>query len=373
VFRLVRREALLLSFLACFAVAAYFCTRAMAASNRAIKEKAAAAWFQQGTRNEKKGQANEAVAAFRKATANDRANQTYLLSLARALQAARRDNEARELLLQIRENIPENPEINLELARISAREKDTSEALRYYHNALYGIWTGDDIDKQRQQIRRELIEFLISQNAEQQALSETIALSAHLPSTAEDHLQLAELFFRVDDLSNALENYKWVLRREPRDQVALLGAGKAAFKLGNYDAAKRFLNTIGGRNREAEDMLETSRLVLDSDPLGPRLTETERWRRVGEDLKEASSSVENCAMRQSDGAATQKLQNVLDELTKQRRALFAARKSPDPNMVFSSLDAVYSAEIALTSSCGPLSDRDAALLLVAQKSRGMEP
>ena len=113
-----------------------------------------------------------------------------------ALEAAHRDNEARDLLLQVRENIPENPEVNLELARISASQRNVSDALRYYHNALFGIWRGDDVDAQRQAIRRELIEFLVAQNAKEQALAETVAFAAHLPGTTAAHLQLGGLFLR---------------------------------------------------------------------------------------------------------------------------------------------------------------------------------
>lgn len=373
VFRLVRREILLLMFLSCLAAAAYFCTRVIARTNKGMKEKVAASWFQQGARDLNASRANDAVVAFRRATVNDRTSRVYSLSLARALQMANHDNEARDLLLQIRESIPENPEVNLELARISARQKNTPEALRYYHDALYGIWTGDNAEKQRQEIRRELIEFLISQNAQQQALAETIALAAHLPSTIADHLQLAELFFRVDDFASALENYRWVARREPRNQIALLGAGEAAFKLGNYAQSKHYLSAVSHRNNKAENILETSALIMDNDALGPRITESERLRRISKDLNDVAKSVESCVNRQSNTAAVQPLQGVLDKLRKQSHTVVISRRNPDPNILFSSLDLIYDAETALSSSCGPLTVPDTALLLVAQKSRGMEP
>ena len=360
-------------FLSCLAAAAYFCTRVIARTNKGMKEKVAASWFQQGARDLNASRANDAVVAFRRATVNDRTSRVYSLSLARALQMANHDNEARDLLLQIRESIPENPEVNLELARISARQKNTPEALRYYHDALYGIWTGDNAEKQRQEIRRELIEFLISQNAQQQALAETIALAAHLPSTIADHLQLAELFFRVDDFASALENYRWVARREPRNQIALLGAGEAAFKLGNYAQSKHYLSAVSHRNNKAENILETSALIMDNDALGPRITESERLRRISKDLNDVAKSVESCVNRQSNTAAVQPLQGVLDKLRKQSHTVVISRRNPDPNILFSSLDLIYDAETALSSSCGPLTVPDTALLLVAQKSRGMEP
>jgi tetratricopeptide (TPR) repeat protein len=353
-------------------VAAYLATRALASSNRSLKEKIAATWFREGQLDLRRGHADDAVAAFRKAAANDYTSRVYLVSLARALEAANRDNESKELLLQVREGIPENPEINVELARISARQRNLPEALRYYHNALYGIWTGEDVDKQRQEIRRELIEFLISQNALEQGLAETVALAAHLPATSAAHLQLGELFLRLDNPTNALQDYTWVLHRDPRNQIALRGAGEAAFKIANYGQAKRMLNALNEPDAKAKEMLQMTKLVLETDPLGPRLSESERARRIGNDIESAQRRVQECLTGHLSNSAALQLQAILDRLTVQDQALALARKRPNPNLVFASLDLLYNAESAISTSCAPLSVQDTALLLMAQKNKGME-
>jgi len=372
VFRLVRREVVLLAVLSALAVAVYLGTRALANSNRALKEKIAVTWFNEGERDLQQGQADDAVAAFRKAAVNDYRNRVYLLSLARALEAAHRDNEGRELLLQVRESIPENPEINVELARISAREKNVPDALRYYHNALYGIWTGEDVDRQRQDIRRELINFLVSQNAKEQALAETVALAAHLPSTLAAHLELGTLFSRVEDSPNALQEYTWVLRREPRNQIALLGAGEAAFRMSNYALAKRYLSGLAEPDAKAKEMLETARLVLESDPLEPRLSERERIRRASDDIKSVKYRVEQCLAQKASGSPVPPIQDVLNKLTAQMQILTGAKRHPDPNAIFSSIEIIYDAENLVSTQCGPLTVQDSALLLMAQKDRGVE-
>jgi tetratricopeptide (TPR) repeat protein len=338
VFRLVRREVVLLTFLSVLAVAVYLGTRALANNNRALKEKIAVTWFNEGERDLRQGYADDAVAAFRKAAVNDHRNRVYLLSLAKALEAAHRDSEGRELLLQVREGIPENPEINVELARISAREKNVPDALRYYHNALYGIWTGEDVDKQRQDIRRELIDFLVSQNAKEQALAETVALAAHLPSTLAAHLELGTLFSRVDDSPNALQEYTWVLRRDPRNQVALRGAGEAAFKMSSYAQAKRYLNALAEPDSKAKEMLETAKLVLESDPLEPRLSERERIRRASDDIKSVKYRLEQCLVQKVSGSAVPPIQDVLNKLTAHMQILTGAKRHPDPNAIFSSIE-----------------------------------
>lgn len=372
VFRLVRREVVLLTFLSVLAVAVYLGTRALANNNRALKEKIAVTWFNEGERDLRQGYADDAVAAFRKAAVNDHRNRVYLLSLAKALEAAHRDSEGRELLLQVREGIPENPEINVELARISAREKNVPDALRYYHNALYGIWTGEDVDKQRQDIRRELIDFLVSQNAKEQALAETVALAAHLPSTLAAHLELGTLFSRVDDSPNALQEYTWVLRRDPRNQVALRGAGEAAFKMSSYAQAKRYLNALAEPDSKAKEMLETAKLVLESDPLEPRLSERERIRRASDDIKSVKYRLEQCLVQKVSGSAVPPIQDVLNKLTAHMQILTGAKRHPDPNAIFSSIEIIYDAENLVSTQCGPLTVQDGALLLMAQKDRGVE-
>jgi tetratricopeptide (TPR) repeat protein len=372
VFRLVRREIVLLILLSIVGVFVYIGTRALASSNSALKERVAATWFEKGVQDLERGHPREAVAAFQKSVGNDHTNRVYLLSLARALEAAQRDNEARELLLQVRESVPENPETNLELARISARQKNVSDALRYYHNALYSIWTSEDADRQRQEIRKELIDFLISQNAKQQALAETIALGAHLPDTSAARVQLGDRFLRVDDPTDAFQSYKWVLHRDTRNKAALRGAGEAAFKMGNYREAKRLLGALGEQDAEAKRMFEISKWVMEGDPLEPHLAEAERVRRVSRDIEITIQGAESCVNRMGPGSAAQQMQGLLDKLVAQKRALFSARQRPVPDIVFSSLDLIYDTENAMDRSCGPLSVQDAALLLVGQKSRGMD-
>ncbi|MGH9569939.1 MAG: tetratricopeptide repeat protein, partial [Candidatus Angelobacter sp.] len=201
--------------------AVYVGTRAFANENRAIKVKIAAAWYREGEQRLREKHPDEAVTAFRKASVNDHDRQVYALSLAQALQLAGRNNEARELLLQLRESSPENPQINLELARVAAEERNVSEALRYYHSALYGIWTGGDVDARQRKIRRELINFLVAQRALDEALAEVLALAYHLPNTVQSHLELGEMFARVNDPQRAQAEFTAVLQHESRNQIAL--------------------------------------------------------------------------------------------------------------------------------------------------------
>ena len=45
--------------------------------------------------------------------------------------------------MTLRESEPEDREINLQLARLAASRQDVTEALRFYHNALYAPWPNE--------------------------------------------------------------------------------------------------------------------------------------------------------------------------------------------------------------------------------------
>ena len=64
------------------------------------------------------GQTEPAIRALRRATAINRDNRTYRLALAAALAADRQDDAARQVLLGVRELTPEDPDVNVQLARL---------------------------------------------------------------------------------------------------------------------------------------------------------------------------------------------------------------------------------------------------------------
>lgn len=371
IFRLIHREIWLLALLAMCATALYFGTRAFANTNRDMKLNDGKYWYQEGQRRLRSGHPDEAVAAFRRASLDDRGNHQYVRALAQALENDGRDAEARELLLQEREGAPESPEINVALARIAAKQHDESEAVRYYHNALYGIWTGDDVDARRRAIRRELIEFLISQHARDQALAEIFTLSGRQPNTVDGNNELGSLFLEAGDAGRALGSFRLVLRAQSHNAVALEGAGKAAFQLGNYQLAQRYLAELASPSPAARQLLNTVDLINLNNPIEPRLSFAERRRRAKTDFEQASERLEECIAINPQGASSMHpLQDQQQELEKE---LNAAHPQEQPELVFRALDFVYQVESAASKSCGPSSDMDSALLLIAQKSRGAEP
>lgn len=366
-----RREIVLLVVLGLVSAALYFGVRVFAASNHAMKINNAAYWYHEGERQLLEQHAGAAVTAFRKASLGKH-DRVYAHSLAQALAADGREAEARELLLQERETAPEDPEINVDLARLAAKAHDLPETIHYYHNALYGIWTGPNSDLQRRIVRRELIEFLIAQHARDQTLSEILALAGQLPNTVGAKIELGRLFLQNGDPEHALSNFRAALRTQPDNQVALEGAGEAAFERGDYPQARRHLWLLVNPSQREKQMLNIATLTAQIDPIEPRLTYVRRKQRVLADFKQASQQLRQCLAQKAGLPEAQALQSVADHQAELKRKLVATTQRDAPELTFRVLDFVYDAEEITSRSCGPLQDMDSALLLIAQKDRGTE-
>jgi len=105
----IHQEILKLATLIALAIAAFFVTRAIAASNRGMTERDAAEWYARGERALSDGDSPLALEAFRHATVMKRGDRQYTLALARALVATHENDTAERALLGLRESAPEDP------------------------------------------------------------------------------------------------------------------------------------------------------------------------------------------------------------------------------------------------------------------------
>jgi tetratricopeptide (TPR) repeat protein len=358
----VRREVVQLGILVVIAVAAFFATRAVAASNREMGLRDAAEWYRRGELALGERRIDDAVDAFRRATVRNRTNTRYVLALARALTVRHDEEAARAALLSLRESSPENPEINLELARLAAARQDVGEALRFYHSALYAPWLPEEAEARRG-VRLELVEFLLGHNEAKRAVSELLALSTDLPDDASHHLRLAGLFDKAGDPSGALAQYEAALARDGDNAAALAGAGRAAFQLGDYVLARRRLRRAPPAFDDVRGTLDVVDLVLSRDPLANRIGSAERRRRLAADVDYARQRSTACVERrgtQSTGGDA----GLEDEL----RALADALKaSPlEQDAIESAIDLIARVERRVDEACGPATAMDRALLLIAR-------
>jgi Tfp pilus assembly protein PilF len=254
--RLLRRDILLLCALGACVIAVYIIAKAAAARVGAIESRVAATWYRDGVRKFTSGDTEGAVDSFRKATAIDRENRTYVLAMADALAAANHNMEAQQALQQLREEDPTNAEVNLHLARLAAKRGNIPEAVLYYHSALDGMWAGPKAQEQRRNIRIELIQFLIARHDENRALSELLVLDTELPDKAAAHVQVAKLFAEAEDLRHALNDFTEALQLDPHDVDAMGGAGAVAFSLGDRHKARHFLEEAEAHGDKSAQTLQ---------------------------------------------------------------------------------------------------------------------
>ena len=360
--KIIRREIVLLVIIAVAAVPTYLFTRKIADLNRERNAHIAAYWYRQGQRQLQEGKPEEAIASLREATTNDHDNRGFAFALAQALGATNRDDEARLALLRLRESAPESPQLNLQLARLSARNHDLPEAIRYYHHALYGLWTGEKVDEQRREVRLELIHFLLDRKDRSRALAELLVLSSDAPRIAEAQLQLGQLFMEAGDTSNAMQHFALASRLDGRNAAALAGAGEAAFQLGDYTAAQSYLARAVAQNKGAEraaQLLDTARLIQSSDPLAARLSRGVRVQRLTAALAQSISRLQQCSAMATDPLRSQAKTMLLRIKPENLRE--------DPELLAAGTDLVFQIEEKASQTCGQPVGLDQALLLAGRK------
>lgn len=249
-----------------------FVVTAFAAKAYRAKERALATqWYASGERDLAACHAEAALEDFRSALIYSRDDSHIELQLAKALAAAGRLSEARAYLLRLWEDEPGNGTFNLELARLAADSHMMSEAVQYYHNAIYGQWD-DDPAGHRLQARLELAEFLLSIGQNAQAQTELTALSPDLPRDPVLETKVAELLLKTGEYEHAAPLFRQALRLRPNYNPALEGAEEVSFNMGNYRDAWRYLTHAkrgGALSTHAQSLLGTASLVLEVDPLAP--------------------------------------------------------------------------------------------------------
>jgi tetratricopeptide (TPR) repeat protein len=336
-------------------------------------------WFAKGETDLKGGQANSALEDFRTALAYSPDNSLYRLRLAQALMAANRDDEARSHLLTLWRDEPGNSTVNLELARLAAGRGDTSDAIRYYHNAIFGVWQSQT-EERRLQTRLELSQYLLQKDEKAQAQSELIALAAELPKNAELYNKVAAMFEEAGDRNHALSTYRQTLEINHNDGTALVGAGETAFEMGDYRTAASYLEhavRVGAASASDKDQLATARLALNLDPMAPRLSRAEADQRTLNAYELATGRLSECLKTRGLNLHPQQPQNDLQRLSLEAEQLSsdakpsALRKNPDLRLNL--MDFVSNIEETTAKECGSPSGADLALLLIAKKHGVPEP
>jgi len=343
---------------------------------RAQERDLAQHWYVLGERALAAGHGEAALEDFRSALVYSPDDSLIGLQLARALAAAGHLSEAHAYLLGLWEREPGNGTVNLELARLAAESGSVPEAAEYYHNAIYGQWD-DNPGENRRQAGLELAEFLLKVGRRSQAQAELIGLTADLPSDPALETQVATLLLKAGDYEHAASLFRQALRLRPNFAPALEGAGEASFEMGNYRDARRFLaraKRLGPLSAHSESFFETATLILESDPLAPRLSGQERASRALLAFNQSMQRLSGCASARGVLLDNKQQQSDLQKIHALALALqpkvLERNLARNPDLALKVTDTAFEIEKVTERACGEPQGMDLALLLLSRIQEG---
>lgn len=339
--------------------------------------------YAQGLTDLNSGNPDRALEELRAALTCDPSNSQYQLTLGRALRDTGRLDEAQSYLESLWQRTPEDGTINLALARVAARRGSITDALRYYHNAMYGIWSSDAAANRRK-AQIELIEFLLQKNALAEARPELVALAASLPPDPALELRTAELMVQAQDYADAFAEYERVLHTDHTNAAALAGAGETAYRAGRYRTAQHYLQAAVSANPKDDnlrDLLISTNEILQSNPFARRISDAERNRRLAAAFENAGQRLTSCAQQKGINLSGVKpaasslspVPNSTSPLTA-LQSRWLTTKPDIPRLRYAAendlpdviMDLVFSIEQQTAQDCGEPQDINRALLLIAR-------
>jgi tetratricopeptide (TPR) repeat protein len=339
--RQLRQQWVMLALLALLAVLFFVGVAGLSRAYHAQRESLGERWFSRGLADLNAQHYDGAVMEFRSALIYSRDNYAYQLNLAQALVGAKRTSEASTYLLNLWDRQPEDGVVNLALARIAEQRGQVEQSIRYYHNAIYAAWPGDQ-EALRRDARLELIQLLLS-TSKKQAQPELIALEENLGDDPSQQERVGDLFLRVQDYEHALAAYRVSLKQEGNNSSALAGAGLAAFQLGRYPLAQRYLQAaVAGdpADQRSSDLLATTELVIQMDPFRRKLSVAERDKTVVAAFSASGDRLRKCDAAQRP-LLTAAQSSLADSWAQMRPRISELNLKRNPDLVEEAMNLVF--------------------------------
>lgn len=384
----------------------------------------AARWLQRGDQALRENKPQAAVDALSSALAYAPNDRSTAIKLAEALASAGRIQEATVYFNALLESQQGSGVINLQLARLAARQGNESQAIEDFQRAIYGNWEGDGYVRRRE-VRFELINYLIAHHLLNQARSELLVASGNAP--ADDisvQLEIARNMELAQDPSDAFHVYRTILHHHPSLREALEGAGRTAFQLGRYLETKLYLtralelpateadadeSAVAALQQSRDQLSEASR-ILAVYP-SSRLKPGERDARILTARKLAMARLTTCVTAKAAAPATpaaapapkvssnplqslasrftrqpsnpqgkpaaaapavDPLQALLERWHKLPSKVTRAQLAKDPELAETQIQLVYDTELVTQQVCGAPTGDDALLLKIAQAPNQVE-
>ncbi len=143
-------------------------------------------WLERGEQAMRDGKPQAAIDALSSALAFAPGDRNTEIKLAEALASAGRLQEAAVYFNALLESQQGSGLINLQLARLAARQDNVNQAIEDYQRAIYGNWEGDGYVRRRD-VRFELINYLIDHQLLDRARSELLVASGNAPAGRHQH------------------------------------------------------------------------------------------------------------------------------------------------------------------------------------------
>jgi tetratricopeptide (TPR) repeat protein len=335
-------------------------------------------WEARGEAALKAGDPQAAIQSLRSALAYVPSPNTEV-ELATALAEAGRTQEAFAYFNTLRESAPGDGMINLQLARLAAKEGDEPLAIRRYRSALDGTWEGNGFEHRRD-VRLELAGYLISRHEYSEARTQLLIAASNAPADDPSvQLQIADLLEQAQDLTDALKLYRSVADQSDAPLPAIEGAGQAAFNLGMYRVAAGYLSremaspaaaSLSASARAADQkMLNTANYVLMLFP-GTDLPARARAQRILAAKDTARKRLKSCSA--SSATAPSGLATLTARWSQVPARVTVYRLEQQPDLEQTIIQLVYDTETVAAQVCGAPTGDDAVLLRIARNPGAVE-
>jgi tetratricopeptide (TPR) repeat protein len=262
------------------------------------------------------------VEQFRNAVSISLDNQQYRLSLGVTLAKTGHPDEGAVYLNEVLKRDPNNGAANLGLARIAAARGKTSDAITYYHRAIYGSWPAGE-ENNRLEARFELADYLKKSGHQKEAIAELLAALEQARNNEAAKKRIGRLLLEYGSPRQAADVFHEVLRTNSRDAQAWASLGMAELAQEDYRATRNaFLNAVrlDPSDEQSRRQLELVERVLALDPNAAGLRASGRYQRSVEILAGALQMEEQCLAVRNDTAA-----NTGDSLADAARKSLAHR------------------------------------------------
>jgi len=282
-------------------------TRFAVQSYRVKQRSIAVFWMAQGAQDVQALKTEAAIDDYENALAYDRENNGTRLQLTSALTQAGRYAEAQSHLRGLWEERPGDSNVNLQLARLEARQGNLASAERYYEGAIYGVWPANlDPYQERLQVRVEFTRLLISAKRREQAMGQLEALSTESAVSGPQRKELGDLFMQAGAPRQAFMQYM-----QARSHVKGPAKGyelelaQAAFAQNDFAMANRWATAAvreDPSSTAAAEFAKTTASIVASDPYETGITELARAQRVIHAFASADARMGQCFPSYAPGA-----------------------------------------------------------------------